>query len=190
MKGRVLIRRFEDQQQFGSIIVPFTTVERPQKGLVLAVGEGVESLWVGDCVLFQPWSDSQLLRFQTGDEFLASITPNIIVAKVFIDPRDGELVILPYLDRVSVIPAQPKNETESGLRTPWLDKEHVLWMPFGEVDSVGPRCTSGLQTGDKVVIPQEGGVTVDVGTADNVPDFYTFGLFVFHEHEILATLGE
>ena len=166
--------------------IPHTATERPQKGQVISVGSEVKGIHVDDCVLYQPWADSQFLRMDMGQDFLAAITENIVVAKILFSQND-RLVILPYRDRVGVVPAQPKETTVSGLYM-HTTKEDGLWIPFGEVVSKGWGCTDELSIGDKVIIPQHGGVTVDVSTSDRVPEFYKFGLFIFKENEILARL--
>ncbi|MFZ5618089.1 MAG: co-chaperone GroES, partial [Pseudomonadota bacterium] len=40
LHDRVLVRRIEENQKVGSIIIPDTAKEKPQQGEVLAVGPG------------------------------------------------------------------------------------------------------------------------------------------------------
>lgn len=185
-RKKILIRRFEDPARVGLLWIPDTVIERPQKGQVISVGSEVEGIYVNDCVLFQPWADSQFLRLSMDEDHLAAITENIVIAKVFFS-RNNKLIIHPYKDRVGVIPAQPKESTASGLYV-HVTKEDELWIPFGEIVSKGWNCTDELNIGDRVIIPQRGGVTVDVSTSDRAPKLYKFGLFIFKENEILARL--
>jgi chaperonin GroES len=65
----VLVRRIEEDQKVGSIIIPDTAKEKPQQGEVIAVGPGargddgkVVALDVkkGDKILFGKWSGSEV----------------------------------------------------------------------------------------------------------------------------------
>jgi chaperonin GroES len=69
LHDRVLVRRIEDDQKVGSIIIPDTAKEKPQQGEVIAVGPGargddgkVVALDVkkGDRILFGKWSGSEV----------------------------------------------------------------------------------------------------------------------------------
>jgi chaperonin GroES len=65
----VLVRRLEDEQKVGSIIVPDTAKEKPQQAEVVAVGSGrtlenghrePPSVKAGDKVLVGKWSGSDV----------------------------------------------------------------------------------------------------------------------------------
>jgi chaperonin GroES len=69
LHDRVLVRRIEEDQKVGSIIIPDTAKEKPQQGEVLAVGSGVRSddgkvtpldVKKGDRILFGKWSGSEV----------------------------------------------------------------------------------------------------------------------------------
>ena len=69
LHDRVLVRRIEEDQKVGSIIIPDTAKEKPQQGEVIAVGPGargddgkVVALDVkkGDKILFGKWSGSEV----------------------------------------------------------------------------------------------------------------------------------
>ena len=69
LHDRVLVRRIEEDEKVGSIIIPDTAKEKPQRGEVLAVGAGargddgkVVALDVkkGDQILFGKWSGSEV----------------------------------------------------------------------------------------------------------------------------------
>jgi chaperonin GroES len=70
LHDRVLIKRLDEpEKQYGSIIIPDTAKEKPQRGEVLAVGKGktkkdgsrvAPAVKTGDTILFAKWA---------GDEF-------------------------------------------------------------------------------------------------------------------------
>ena len=67
---RVLVRRVEEEQKTkGGIIIPDTAKEKPQEGVVVAVGPGARDdsgkvqpldLKTGDCIRFGKWSGSEI----------------------------------------------------------------------------------------------------------------------------------
>jgi chaperonin GroES len=67
---RVLVRRVEEEQKTkGGIIIPDSAKEKPQEGLVIAVGPGARDdsgkiqpldLKAGDRILFGKWSGSEI----------------------------------------------------------------------------------------------------------------------------------
>ena len=67
---RVLVRRVEEEQKTkGGIIIPDTVKEKPQEGLIVAVGPGARDdsgkvqpldLKTGDRILFGKWSGSEI----------------------------------------------------------------------------------------------------------------------------------
>ena len=67
---RVLVRRVEEEQKTkGGIIIPDTAKEKPQEGVVVAVGPGARDdsgkvqpldLKAGDRILFGKWSGSEI----------------------------------------------------------------------------------------------------------------------------------
>ncbi|MBB5517344.1 chaperonin GroES [Amphiplicatus metriothermophilus] len=69
LHDRVLVRRIEEDEKVGSIIIPDTAKEKPQQGEVLAVGPGARGedgkivpldVKKGDKVLFGKWSGSEV----------------------------------------------------------------------------------------------------------------------------------
>ena len=69
LHDRVLVRRIEEDQKVGSIIIPDTAKEKPQQGEVIAVGPGargddgkIAALDVkkGDKILFGKWSGTEV----------------------------------------------------------------------------------------------------------------------------------
>ena len=77
LSDRVIIRRLEEEEARGGIIIPDTAKEKPQKGEVIAVGEGKRmedgtrltlDVQVGDRVLFGKYAGSEIKI--GGEEFL------------------------------------------------------------------------------------------------------------------------
>ena len=69
LHDRVLVRRIEEDQKVGSIIIPDTAKEKPQQGEVISAGPGargddgkVAALDVkkGDKILFGKWSGTEV----------------------------------------------------------------------------------------------------------------------------------
>jgi chaperonin GroES len=69
LHDRVLVRRIEEDQKVGSIIIPDTAKEKPQQGEVIAVGNGARGddneiipldVKAGDKILFGKWSGSEV----------------------------------------------------------------------------------------------------------------------------------
>ncbi len=69
LHDRVLVRRIEDDEKVGSIIIPDTAKEKPQRGEVIAVGSGARGenneiipldVKKGDKILFGKWSGSEV----------------------------------------------------------------------------------------------------------------------------------
>jgi len=70
LHDRVLVRRIEeDEKTAGGIIIPDTAKEKPQRGEVIAVGDGALNdrgervaldVKVGDRILFGKWSGSEV----------------------------------------------------------------------------------------------------------------------------------
>ncbi|MEQ1930682.1 MAG: co-chaperone GroES [Parvularculaceae bacterium] len=69
LHDRVLVRRLEEDNKVGSIIIPDTAKEKPQQGEVLAAGTGVRNedgkitpldVKKGDKILFGKWSGSEV----------------------------------------------------------------------------------------------------------------------------------
>ena len=70
LHDRVLIKRLESEENTaGGIIIPDTAQEKPQEGLIVAVGSGAKSeegkvtpldVKVGDKVLFGKWSGTEI----------------------------------------------------------------------------------------------------------------------------------
>ena len=71
LHDRVLVRRVdEDEKTSGGIIIPDTAKEKPQKGIVVAVGSGTKdnpiTVKVGDTVLYGKYSGTEL-KFESND---------------------------------------------------------------------------------------------------------------------------
>jgi len=69
LHDRVLVRRIEEDEKVGSIIIPDTAKEKPQRGEVIAVGAGARNedgkvvaldVKKGDKILFGKWSGSEV----------------------------------------------------------------------------------------------------------------------------------
>ncbi len=69
LHDRVMVRRIEEDQKVGSIIIPDTAKEKPQQGEVIAVGPGARGddgkivaldVKKGDKILFGKWSGSEV----------------------------------------------------------------------------------------------------------------------------------
>ena len=69
LHDRVLVRRLEEDEKIGSIIIPDTAKEKPQRGEVIAVGPGARNdegkivaldVKKGDRILFGKWSGSEV----------------------------------------------------------------------------------------------------------------------------------
>ena len=69
LHDRVLVRRIEEDEKVGSIIIPDTAKEKPQQGEVLAVGNGARGddneiipldVKAGDKILFGKWSGTEV----------------------------------------------------------------------------------------------------------------------------------
>ncbi|MEO0398416.1 MAG: co-chaperone GroES [Pseudomonadota bacterium] len=69
LHDRVLVRRIEEDEKVGSIIIPDSAKEKPQQGEVLSVGAGAKSedgkvtaldVKAGDKILFGKWSGTEV----------------------------------------------------------------------------------------------------------------------------------
>ncbi|MEM9170996.1 MAG: co-chaperone GroES [Pseudomonadota bacterium] len=69
LHDRVLVRRIDEDEKVGSIIIPDTAKEKPQQGEVIAVGAGARSedgkvtpldVKGGDKILFGKWSGTEV----------------------------------------------------------------------------------------------------------------------------------
>ena len=69
LHDRVLVRRLEEDEKVGSIIIPDTAKEKPQQGEVLAVGAGARGedgkifpldVKKGNKILFGKWSGTEV----------------------------------------------------------------------------------------------------------------------------------
>lgn len=70
LHDRVLIKRIEEEERTqGGIVIPDTAKEKPQQGIVIAVGDGQKmedgtrkpmQLKVGDKVLFGKWAGTEV----------------------------------------------------------------------------------------------------------------------------------
>ena len=71
LHDRVLVQRLESEEKTaGGIIIPDTAQEKPQKGIVVAVGNGTKdhemSVKIGDQVLYGKYSGTEL-KFEGND---------------------------------------------------------------------------------------------------------------------------
>ena len=65
LHDRVVVKRIDsDEKSAGGIIIPDTAQEKPQKGMIVAVGKGTKenplSVKVGDSVLYGKYSGTDL----------------------------------------------------------------------------------------------------------------------------------
>ncbi len=69
LHDRVLVRRVDEDEKVGSIIIPDTAKEKPQQGEVIAVGSGARGddneivpldVKAGDKILFGKWSGTEV----------------------------------------------------------------------------------------------------------------------------------
>lgn len=69
LHDRVLVRRLDEDDKIGSIIIPDTAKEKPQRGEILAVGSGTRNedgkvtpldVKKGDKILFGKWSGTEV----------------------------------------------------------------------------------------------------------------------------------
>jgi chaperonin GroES len=69
LHDRVLVKRVEQEEKIGSIIIPDSAKEKPMQGEILAVGAGARDeggkvvpldVKVGDIVLFGKWSGTEV----------------------------------------------------------------------------------------------------------------------------------
>ncbi|KAK3338272.1 chaperonin 10-like protein [Neurospora tetraspora] len=94
--------------------------------------------------------------------------------------------LVPLLDRVLVQRVKAEAKTASGIFLPEssvkdLNEAKVLAVGPGALDKDGKRLPMGVNTGDRVLIPQYGGSPVKVGEEE-----YT----LFRDSEILAKINE
>ncbi|KAL1873795.1 hypothetical protein VTK73DRAFT_758 [Phialemonium thermophilum] len=94
--------------------------------------------------------------------------------------------LVPLLDRVLVQRVKAEAKTASGIFLPEssvkeLNEAKVLAVGPGGLDKDGKRLPMGVQTGDRVLIPQYGGSPVKVGEEE---------YHLFRDSEILAKINE
>lgn len=82
---RVVVKALDEEDKVGSIIVPDTAKEKPQKGEIVAVGPGrrdkegarvAPEVKAGDKVLFSKWSGSEVTI--EGDKLLVMNETDIL----------------------------------------------------------------------------------------------------------------
>jgi len=82
---RVVVKALDDDAKVGSIIIPDTAKEKPQKGEIIAVGPGMRDkggdrvspeVKEGDTVLFSKWSGSEVTI--EGDKLLVMKESDIL----------------------------------------------------------------------------------------------------------------
>lgn len=84
LRGKILIRPIGDVDKIGSIHVPATAKDRPQKGEVIAVGAEVHEVEVGDIVIYHPWADSANFRLTPWGEVLAMVDEKVCEGKLVV----------------------------------------------------------------------------------------------------------
>ncbi|KAI1405252.1 chaperonin Cpn10 [Hypoxylon fuscum] len=94
--------------------------------------------------------------------------------------------LVPLLDRVLVQRIKAESKTASGIFLPEssvkeLNEGRVLAVGPGQLNREGQRVPMGVQTGDRVLIPQFGGSPVKVGEEE---------FHLFRDSEILAKINE
>ncbi|KAI1416735.1 chaperonin Cpn10 [Hypoxylon sp. FL1857] len=94
--------------------------------------------------------------------------------------------LVPLLDRVLVQRIKAEAKTASGIFLPEssvkeLNEGRVLAVGPGALNKEGQRVPMGVQTGDRVLIPQYGGSPVKVGEEE---------YHLFRDSEILAKINE
>jgi chaperonin GroES len=87
LHDRVLVKRLdESEKKYGSIIIPDTAKEKPQRGEVLAVGKGktkkdgsrvAPTVKTGDTILFAKWAGDE---FEYGGEKFLMLGEDDILA--------------------------------------------------------------------------------------------------------------
>ena len=80
LHDRVLIRRVEEEDKTaGGLIIPDSAKEKPQEGMVVAVGEGARkdsgelipmSVSAGDQILFGKWSGTEVKLEGEGEDLV------------------------------------------------------------------------------------------------------------------------
>lgn len=69
LHDRVLVRRIEEDEKVGSIIIPDTAKEKPSQGEIISVGNGAKAddgsvtaldVKAGDKILFGKWSGTEV----------------------------------------------------------------------------------------------------------------------------------
>lgn len=69
LHDRVLVRRIEEDEKVGSIIIPDSAKEKPSQGKIVAVGSGARNesgqivaldVKAGDTILFGKWSGTEV----------------------------------------------------------------------------------------------------------------------------------
>ncbi|KAI2606821.1 chaperonin Cpn10 [Hypoxylon fragiforme] len=94
--------------------------------------------------------------------------------------------LVPLLDRVLIQRIKADTKTASGIFLPEssvkeLNEGRVLAVGPGALTKEGQRLAMGVQTGDRVLIPQYGGSPVKVGEEE---------FHLFRDSEILAKINE
>lgn len=59
--NRLLVKRLEAETSKGGIFLPESAQEKPKQGTVVAFGEGVSDLKVGDQIYFSSFAGSEVL---------------------------------------------------------------------------------------------------------------------------------
>ncbi|KIW01303.1 uncharacterized protein PV09_07340 [Verruconis gallopava] len=94
--------------------------------------------------------------------------------------------LVPLMDRILIQRVKAETRTAGGILLPEasvkeLNEAKVLAVGPGALDKDGKRIAPSVKPGDKVIIPQYGGVAIQVGDE-------TYSLY--RDSEILAKLNE
>lgn len=75
---RVLVRRLDGDSNLGAIIIPETCIEKPLKGLVVAISneETNKYIKVGDTVLYEKYAGADITV--DGEDLVVMLDTNII----------------------------------------------------------------------------------------------------------------
>lgn len=60
-KGKLLVRRTPKKTEVGSILLPGTSMEQPADGVVVSVGAGVGSFYVGSHIYYSAHTDEEIV---------------------------------------------------------------------------------------------------------------------------------
>jgi len=59
IKGKIALKRLEDKEETGGIILPESSKEKSTRGEVVAVGDDCLGIQLGDTVIFPKWGGTE-----------------------------------------------------------------------------------------------------------------------------------